>query len=129
MNRHTYFEKIGLLQHSHRPAWKGYITGFVLSVLVTLFAFALVTYHLLVPQDTLVVLVVLALVQFFVQAFSFLHLGWGVDSRERSVVLIFATIIVAILVSGSVWIMASLNERMMPSTVQMEQYMGNQPGL
>ena len=129
MTSHTYFEKIGLLPHGTRSAWIGYVSGFFASLLITLAAYAIVTHHLLLQRDTLVLIVLLAIMQFFVQAFAFLHLGWGITSRDRSIIFIFVSIIVAILVGGSVWIMTSLNQRMMPDAAQMEQFMNSQPGL
>jgi cytochrome o ubiquinol oxidase operon protein cyoD len=119
MSTHTYFEKIGLLTHGKRSAWVSYTIGFLLSVLITLTAFSIVTHHVFAQKEIIISIILLACVQFFVQAIAFLHLGWGAVSRERTIVFIFVSMIAAILVSGSLWIMISLNERMMPSTAQM----------
>jgi cytochrome o ubiquinol oxidase operon protein cyoD len=127
MTTHTYFEKIGLLPHTTRPAWIGYGLGFIASILLTTFAYAVATQHMLMQREALALIVLFACAQFFVQAVSFLHLGWGISSRERSIVFIVTTFVVAILVSGSIWIITSLNDRMMPSTQHMEEYMGKQP--
>jgi heme/copper-type cytochrome/quinol oxidase subunit 4 len=58
----------------------------------------------------------------------FLHLAGRGASRERLAIFAAALFIVAILVSGSLWIMFTLNGRMMPDTAQMEQYMNDQSG-
>ena len=38
-------------------------------------------------------------------------------------------LVILILIAGSIWIMFSLNARMMPGTMQMEQYMQSQQGI
>jgi cytochrome o ubiquinol oxidase operon protein cyoD len=68
----------------------------------------------------------LALLQFIVQIYCLLHLGKEAGSRARLFILGCAILIVGILVGGSLWIMFSLNGRMMPDTAQMEQYMTNE---
>jgi len=106
-----------------------YVTGFILSVALTLAAYFLATQHMLSPELLIAGIVALAAIQFIVQMVCFLHLGTGVESRERFIVLCFAAVIVVILVGGSLWIMNNLNNRMMPTTAQMEQYMDNQTGI
>jgi cytochrome o ubiquinol oxidase operon protein cyoD len=81
--------------------------------------------HLLLRTVT----VVCALLQFVVQATLFLHLVGKGASRERLLIFGAAVVIVSILVIGSLWIMFTLNGRMMPSQMQMEQYMQSQSGL
>jgi cytochrome o ubiquinol oxidase operon protein cyoD len=72
---------------------------------------------------------VLACVQFVVQVVYFLHLAEKGASHERLLMLCLAGVVVAILVGGSVWIMLSLNGRMMPDQQQMEHYMQAQQGI
>ncbi|HTR18493.1 MAG TPA: cytochrome o ubiquinol oxidase subunit IV [Candidatus Paceibacterota bacterium] len=123
----NYFEEIGAWPHSHGIA-RAYVAGFVLSLALTLGAYVLVAQHAL-PQVRLVAAIVAAaLVQFIVQVVCFLHLGRGSASRKRLVIFGFAILVVGILVSGSLWIMFSLNLRMMPDASQMEQYMQSQGG-
>jgi cytochrome o ubiquinol oxidase operon protein cyoD len=135
MNTHTYFEEIGAWPHkageADHAAWPAYVSGFALSLLFTLAAYALAVRHLFsLPMHTVIVsLAVLAAVQFLVQLAFFFHLGRGKESRERVVILACTTVVVGILLSGSIWIMFSLNQRMMPDAAQMQQYMGMQAGL
>ena len=114
---------------------KNYTIGFFLSLLLTLAAYALVELHLSnhhewPPHSFIIPAIILfALVQFAVQVIFFLHVGGSAASRDRLVVLCFAVLVVLILVSGSLWIMLTLNGRMMPSEAQMTQYMDNQQGI
>jgi cytochrome o ubiquinol oxidase subunit IV len=105
-----------------------YVIGFLLSVAFTIFAYLLITNHMVSGVAAVVILIALAIAQFATQVICFLHLGSERASRDRLIVLLAAILIVLILVSGSVWIMFSLNARMMPSTAQMEQYMSDQGG-
>lgn len=92
-----------------------YITGFVLSILLTVGAYTLVRVHVAhhhqSPTDTVmqIVLPVLALMQFFVQLFFFLHLGSERKPRWRLLVFGYMVAVVLILVGGSIWIMYNLN--------------------
>jgi cytochrome o ubiquinol oxidase operon protein cyoD len=72
-------------------------------------------------------LVVLALLQFFVQLVYFLHLSAEKGSRWRLFVFSFMVMVVAILVFGSLWIMNNLNYRMTPE--QVNNYMNSQDSL
>ena len=123
----NYFEEIGAWPRSHNIA-RAYIIGFVFSLLLTFVAYAFATQNSLPPEDLAILVSLLALIQFLVQAYCFLHLGREAGSRDRVIALCAAVLIVTILVSGSLWIMFSLNGRMMPDTAQQEQYMNDQLG-
>ena len=110
----NYFEEIGLWPHGSQGIARTYVWGFILSLALTLVAYALVVQHGVALPILVAVIVVAALAQFAVQIICFFHLGQGSASRERLVILGFAVLIVTILVSGSLWIMFSLNNRMMP---------------
>ena len=122
----NYFEEIGLWPHSHSIA-RAYVVGFVLSLLLTMGAYALVVENSLY-QLLIAAIIAAAALQFIVQVYCFLHLGVEKNSRERLFVLAFAVLIITILVSGSLWIMFTLNGRMMPDPAQEEQYMNDQVG-
>jgi cytochrome o ubiquinol oxidase operon protein cyoD len=104
-----------------------YVTGFILSIVFTLTAYLLVSHHAFSNLDLIVAAIVgLALIQFVVQLFFFLHLGKETKPRWKLFVLIFMVTVVLILVFGSIWIIGSLNNRM--SIPQQEEYMNNQGG-
>lgn len=99
---------------------KKYVLGFILSLLFTLAAYFLTRHHLASghtsPSDsvTVVVLMIFALCQLFIQLVFFLHLGDEEQPRWRLVVTLFAAVVVFILVAGSLWIMWNLNYHMQP---------------
>lgn len=123
-----YFEEMGAFPKGSKHLFWTYAAGFALSLVLTFSAYFLTTSGALEWQELATVVAILALLQFCVQAFCFLHLGREPGSRERLAVLAWAALIVTILVSGSLWIMFSLNGRMMPNTAQMENYMNEQIG-
>ena len=119
-----------------RKAYPGsvalYVVGFVLSIVCTLIAYELVYIHVHSNHETfthpfiITSIIILALAQFGVQMFFFLHLGRETKPRWKLLVLGMMVLIVLILVFGSLWIMNNLNYRMTPQ--QMNQYMINQDG-
>lgn len=109
-----------------------YVSGFILSLSLTLSAYFLVRHHLsthhLYPSDKfmLAALAVLAITQLIVQLVFFLHIDKERKPRWNLAVLLFAALIVFIIVGGSLWIMYHLNYNMSPQ--QMNQYMTQQDG-
>jgi cytochrome o ubiquinol oxidase operon protein cyoD len=92
-----------------------YITGFSLSLMLTLLAYFLVQKHIhshhLNPSDSfmLVAVSVLAVTQLLVQLVFFLQLDREKRPRWNNVALLFALMVVVIIVFGSLWIMQNLN--------------------
>lgn len=104
-----------------------YLIGFCLSVLTTFAAYFLVTKELASGATLLWFLAALALAQLFVQLYYFLHLGEEKKPRLRALAFWFMTIILTIIIGGSVWIMYHLNYNMMHFTpTQKDQYMQTQ---
>ena len=125
----TYFEDIGAWPSGSHKMARSYVFGFVLSLILTITAYLVITHLVFSSVMLIVAIVLLAAIQFIVQMVCFLHMGTQRSTRDRFIVLGFAAVIVTILVSGSLWIMNNLNNRMMPSTAQMEQYMNDQTGI
>jgi cytochrome o ubiquinol oxidase operon protein cyoD len=94
---------------------RSYVTGFGLSLLLTLTAYLLVhrhvsSYHTAISHEVLKVMITgLALTQLLVQLVFFLHLDKESKPRWNLTVLFFAATVVVIVVFGSVWIMHNLN--------------------
>ena len=107
-------------------SFKSYVTGFVLSIILTLVAYLMVIHHGFTVDRIIAVIVALALCQFMVQMLYFLHLGKETKPRWKLFVLLFMIIVVLILVFGSIWIMNNLNYRMTPE--QINTYLNNQGG-
>lgn len=104
-----------------------YVSGYVLSLYLTITAYVMVTHHLFSNHGLVAAVVILALIQFLVQLLFFLHLGRETKPRWKLFVLLFMVMVVLILVFGSLWIMDNLNYRMTPA--QINQYMQSQDDL
>ena len=118
----------GMKQEQKDTRLKTYITGFILSVVLTLLAFSAVASHAYQTNFTIAVIVVLAVIQLFVQLIFFLHLAQESRPRWRLVALSFGVLVVAIVVFGSLWIMDHLNYNMMHSPQETKQYINKQGG-
>ncbi len=95
-------------------AFPSYVMGYVASVLLTLLAFYFAyenkyPLHIIVPT-----LLSLGGVQALAQLQFFFHLGQEPKPRWNLLVFGFMTLIVMILIGGTLWIMFTLNERVMP---------------
>lgn len=95
-----------------------YITGFVLSVLLTLAAYFLVTENAFGGGVLIAAIVGLAVLQVFVQMFFFLHLGREPHPRWKLAAFSFMLLVLGIVVGGSLWIMSNLDYNMMRQDVQ-----------
>lgn len=113
----------------------GYITGFVMSLALTLTAYFLVRHHVATnhkfPPDNVMVafLSALAISQLLVQLVYFLHLEKLSKKGWNLMVIMFAVIVGFIVVGGSLWIMYNLNYRMTKSPQQVNKYIQSQDGL
>jgi cytochrome o ubiquinol oxidase operon protein cyoD len=106
-----------------RSVLGSYITGFVLSVLLTLTAYISLTNHSL-GNLTVAIVIGLAITQLLVQLIFFMHLGRGRSARLNTVVFGFMLVVIGIVVGGSLWIMHNLDYNMMPE--DMNNYMVQQ---
>lgn len=93
---------------------KGYLTGFVLSIILTVIPFTLVTSDSISTNTILICIVTFAVIQILVHLYYFLHMNNNSDEVWNAVALIFTLLIIAIIVVGSLWIMYNLNVNMMP---------------
>lgn len=91
-----------------------YVIGFILSVALTLGAYGITTNHILSGTPLALFVVLLAIVQLFVQFIFFLHVGKGKSAKWNLGAFGFTLTIVAIVVGGTLWIMHHLNANMMP---------------
>lgn len=105
-SHHDYVE-----QHQHGST-KNYLTGFFLSVILTLIPFLMVMNHSASKTVLFGVIVAAAVIQLVVQLVFFLHLGTSPDERWNLISFIFTAIVIVLLVGLSIWIMWSLNANM-----------------
>jgi cytochrome o ubiquinol oxidase operon protein cyoD len=94
---------------------KGYVTGFVLAVILTVIPFWLVMGDVFADaQTTALVIMALAVVQIIVHMVYFLHMNTKSEGGWTMLALIFTVVLVVITLSGSLWVMYHLNHNMMP---------------
>jgi len=102
--------------HGH-GSYKDYVTGFVLSVILTAIPFGLVMGDVIGDKlITGVVVLAFAVVQIIVHMIYFLHMNTKSEGGWTFLALIFTVTIVAITLCGSIWVMHHLNTNMMPMT-------------
>lgn len=92
---------------------KGYITGFIASLILTMIPFYFAYTGVLSREVTIVVLILSAIAQLVVHLFYFLHMDSTEKGRFNMLSFVFTAVIVFIVIAGSIWIMWNLNNNMM----------------
>lgn len=102
--------------NAYHATVRGYVIGFLLSLVLTAIPFWLVMGKVL-PSSGTTALVILgfAAVQIVVHMVYFLHMNTKVEGGWSMLALIFTVVMVVILLAGSIWVMYHLNTNMMPS--------------
>jgi cytochrome o ubiquinol oxidase subunit IV len=96
-------------------SFSSYVTGFVLSVVLTAIPFWLVMGNVL--DDTLrtsIIIMALAAVQIVVHMIYFLHMNTKSEGGWTFIALVFTLTLVVITLAGSIWVMYHLDQNMMP---------------
>ncbi len=92
---------------------KSYTIGFILSIILTVIPYFIVVNHMMPVEGIAIAVVLLAIGQLFIQLVFFLHLDRSSEQRWNLITFLFTTLILLILVIGSIWIMWNLNYNMM----------------
>ncbi|WP_213773081.1 cytochrome o ubiquinol oxidase subunit IV [Bradyrhizobium sp. dw_78] len=102
--------------HADEPAHgslRSYLTGFFLSVVLTVIPFWLVMGDVLSSkQATALVIMAFAVVQIIVHMIFFLHMNPRSENGWTLMALLFTLVLVGITLSGSLWVMYHLNANM-----------------
>lgn len=106
---HAHHDDIG-----YHATVKGYVIGFLLSVVLTAIPFWLVMANVLPKQATTFIIVGFAAVQMVVHMVYFLHLNAKVEGGWSLLALVFTAALVVIMLAGSIWVMYHMNTNMMP---------------
>ncbi|HEU5437053.1 MAG TPA: cytochrome o ubiquinol oxidase subunit IV [Telluria sp.] len=94
---------------------KGYVTGFILAVILTAIPFWLVMGKVMSNSSTLgFVLLGIAAVQVVVHMIYFLHMNSKVEQGWSMLAMMFTLMLLVIMLAGSVWVMYHMNHNMMP---------------
>jgi len=105
--------------HGHEAAFhattKDYVIGFVLSVILTAIPFWLVMSGAIADKSTTaIVITAFAAVQVVVHMIYFLHMNGKIEGGWNLMAALFTILLVAIILSGTLWVMFHLNANMMP---------------
>jgi len=105
----------GAMGAARESVWEGvqtYLIGLALSALFTIAAFYFAQSRWIWAPSIPVALTVLAVAQIGVHLVFFLHLTTGPDNVNNTLALAFGTLIVALVIGGSLWIMYHMNMNM-----------------
>jgi len=105
----------GVEDYEPTASYLSYTVGLGLAIVATIASFVVSQTDLLWAPGIPVGLLVLAIAQIGVHLVFFLHLGSGSESTNNILALAFGVIIVFLVIGGSIWIIANLNENTMPS--------------
>ena len=101
--------------HPAHGTFKSYMTGFVLSVILTAIPFWLVMGNVL--NDTLmtsIIIMAFAAVQIVVHMIYFLHMNTKSEGGWTFIALVFTLTLVVVTLVGSIWVMYHMDQNMMP---------------
>lgn len=90
-----------------------YCVGYAIAFALTAAAFAVVRWPVGSFGTTFAIVLALALVQAVVHLRCFLHIDLGRSARADLLLVLFATLIIALMVSGTLVILFNLRDRMM----------------
>jgi len=108
------------VEHQESTAdFLSYTAGLGLAILLTIASFVVSQTNLLWAPGIPVGLIVLAFAQIGVHLVFFLHIGSGPDHTNNILALAFGLLIVFLVITGSCWIVATLNANMMPMSGNM----------
>lgn len=90
-----------------------YVWGLGLALVLTCSAFGLAVFKILSGTALFVAIGAMALLQIAVQFRFFLHIDLSRSKREDLQLILFTGLLILIMVGGALWIMGSLDQRMM----------------
>ena len=94
--------------------WPTYAVGFGLAAGLTVASFVLAGGGWLTPASLVAALVALAIAQMIVHLIFFLHITTAPAQKTNILALLLTLLIIALVVIGSLWIMAQLSTHMVP---------------
>ena len=101
------------MSDGQRQDVRSYVIGYVGALVLTAVAFALVHWPRFAAPGTFAAIIALALMQAIVHFRFFLHVSPKRGRRDHLLLLLFSTVIVALMASGTIVILANLRDRMM----------------
>jgi len=95
-------------------SFRSYATGLVLAVILTVLPFWLVMTAAAPAGLLFPAVIALSVAQIGVHLHYFLHIGESAERRWNVIALILATVVVVVVIGGSLWVIHELDEHMMP---------------
>ncbi|WMY96099.1 MAG: cytochrome o ubiquinol oxidase subunit IV [Arsenophonus sp.] len=92
---------------------KTYLTGFILSIILTIIPFWMVINNTTSYNKIIYSIIITAIIQILVHFVYFLHINATSNKNWNIISLIFTIVIITIIVIGSIWIMYNLNINML----------------
>jgi cytochrome o ubiquinol oxidase operon protein cyoD len=89
----------------HTGSLKAYVTGFILSIILTIIPLFLVLNHMLGKTGLTISILLAAVLQFIIQLFFFMHIRDGEGPRYNVAALTLGIVFVLTIVIGAIWIM------------------------
>ncbi|KNE75666.1 Cytochrome O ubiquinol oxidase subunit IV [Candidatus Burkholderia crenata] len=93
---------------SHRSV-RSYVVGFILSVVLTVAAFGVVTQQVMGPTESIIAIAVLAFIQILVHLVFFLYMNTSSPQRWNMVAFGVAVIVIG----GTLWVLHNVGAHMM----------------
>ena len=112
--------------HASHGSLRSYFAGLLISLALTLVAFAAVMTGRIPHAARLPAIVVLCVTQLYVQLVYFLHLGAARSQRQNTGIFVCTTLLIAIIVAGSLWVMHNANVNMMPMPMSVQDAINRQ---
>ncbi len=103
----------GVEDYEPTASYLSYTVGLGLAILATIASFVVSQTDLLWVPGIPVGLLVLAIAQIGVHLVFFLHLGSGSESTNNILALAFGVLVVFLVIGGSIWIIANVNDNLM----------------
>jgi cytochrome o ubiquinol oxidase operon protein cyoD len=102
-------------EHSggHQVTTGKYMVGFVLAIILTVISFGIVAMGIQPAYLAIIGLVLAATVQILVHLHYFLHLDRSKSMEWNLISIVFTALIVFIFIAGTVWVIVTLNSRLM----------------
>ena len=102
-------------KHGWNASFKPQFLGFVLSLILIVSSYLIVTHHLLSDQLLVFIIFGLSIAQALIQLVFFLHLGLESKPHWNSITFLFVVLVIFIVIGGSLWIMSNLDYNLMPT--------------
>ena len=90
-----------------------YVVGYGLALLLTCVSFGLVYLHVFDGRDAFYILLSLGLLQMLVHFRCFLHIDFKRSAQADLQLIVFSSVIVALMVAGTLVVLFNLRQRMM----------------